>query len=134
MDAALYLRNPFFNVPIYHLIQQQDGFTQPLDLKAIASERARIEVYDEDDQLVFIDHNGDGDLLDPGDLLLSDKNGDGFGDLNITRAGARCTRFLVQVTPDGNLPKEGLTIRYQTRDASGVWNESSRDLITPGPK
>lgn len=131
IDAGLFIENPFFNVPIYHLVQRTSGFEQPVDLKIIASQQARIEVYDENNQLVFVDANGDGDLLDSGDLLVIDQNSDGTGDLNVTRQGARSSRFFVQVSPAAKLSKEGLTLSYQNRDEAGRWQETSRDSILP---
>ena len=129
VDAGLYTYNPFYSVPIYHLVQSRTPLTKPVDLKVVASQEARIEVYDEGNELVFVDQNGDGDLLDRGDVLVSDANWDGHGDLNVTRENARSTVFYLQVTPRGELSKEGLSLHLQSRGQTGKWEDVSRDLI-----
>ncbi|MFT6242569.1 MAG: TPR repeat protein [Akkermansiaceae bacterium] len=131
VDAGLYSHNPFYSIPIYHLIQSKVGFLNPVDLKITASHGARIEVYDEKSQLVFVDQNGDGNLFDQGDLLVLDENSDGHGDLKVDRTDARSTLFLIQVTPKENLPDDGLTVHVRDRGPTGRWEEAARDLILP---
>lgn len=131
VDAGLYSHNPFYSIPIYHLIQSKEGFLNPVDLKITASHGARIEVYDEKSQLVLVDQNGDGDLFDQGDLLVLDENSDGHGDLKVERKDARSTLFLIQVTPKEILPDDGLTVHLRDRGESGRWEEAARDLILP---
>lgn len=132
VDAGVYVDNPFYSVPIYHLIQSQIPLSRPIDLKVMASQAARIEAYNERNELVFVDHNGNGSLNDPGDILASDANADGHGDLMVDREGARTTVFYLLITPKEALPNEGLELHVQDRDDPGQWKTVSRDLLLPG--
>lgn len=134
VDASVYQENPFYNVPIFHLVQSQNGFDEPIDLRIVASQDARIEVYDEESELVLIDGNGDGDLNDPGDLLVIDENSDGYGDLNVSREGARSSRFFMLITPAKKLSEEGVSVSLQNRKQGGRWEEVLLDRILPRAK
>ena len=128
IDAGVYSENPFHAVPIYHCVQSKAGLKGAMDLRVIASQEARIELYDESEQLVFVDHNGNGQFDDAGDILALDGDRNGFPDITIDEDEDRSSRFVMLIYP-GKVQKEGLELALSYRDETGEWVEVSRDRI-----
>ncbi len=129
VDAGDYADNPFYLVPIFHLLQYRDadGFHRAFDIKVKSSEPARIELYDGDDQLVFVDANGDGDFDDEGDIVMNDLNLNHQPDLKIDSEESE-HRFVVFVKALNQIPAEGLEINIMGRE-EGKWEVFAQDRI-----
>jgi len=69
VDAAHLIDNPFYLVPVYHQLSARGIESALIALRAIASEPTRIEAYNIDGSLIFVDAEGNGSLADPGDLI-----------------------------------------------------------------
>ena len=128
-DASEYLDNPFYLFPIYHLIQYQDDFEQALDVRLIASQPTRVELYDHNDTLVMVDAAGDGALDSKGDLVSMDFNGNGLPDLRL-EPKAKELRFRLFVQPLQTIPAEGLVLELQIRQ-QGKWFTCATDRLLP---
>ena len=126
-DAAEYMDNPFYLIPIYHLLQYQDTFARAADLRVVASLPARVELYNEKDELVFVDAQGDGLFTVEGDMVSQDLNRNGFGDLEL-KADAKETRFRMFVRPLKVEPGKEITFDLQLFEA-GKWTTFSSDRL-----
>lgn len=130
-DAGEYLNNPFYMIPVHHLLQYQDAFAQVADFRVVASAPARIEFYDSDDELVFVDANGDGKFESEGDIISKDLNRNGWGDITLKEA-AKEMRFRLFVHPKDPKAVEGLSLDLQLFQ-QGQWVTHSTDrLLFPG--
>ena len=129
-DASEYLDNPFYLIPVYHLIQYQDDFEQAVDFRVVASQPARVEMYDEGERLVFVDAEGDGAFAAAGDSIGQDMNRNGDPDLRL-QASAKERRFMLFVRPHGKLEKDGLSLDIQVK-VQGEWRTYSTDRIVAG--
>jgi tetratricopeptide (TPR) repeat protein len=67
-------QNPFYLVPLYQsLVRAHEEGTERVAFRIVCSHPTRVEVYRETDQrLLYVDNNGDGDLLGSGDVLFGD--------------------------------------------------------------
>jgi tetratricopeptide (TPR) repeat protein len=126
-DAGEYMDNPFYLIPIYHLLQYQDTFARAADLRVVASLPARVELYNQKDELVFVDAEGDGAFTSDGDLVSQDLNRNGSGDLELM-ADVRELRFRVFARPLKIEPGKELTLDLQIFEA-GEWTTFSSDRI-----
>lgn len=127
IEAGEYKGNPFYSVPIHHQFVRSDSSDAPADFRITASAPARIEMYDEADQPVFVDVRGDGSLKDTSDVLYADRNSDGAGDIASKEGEAA---FRLQVYPAGAIAPEGLTLKIESK-VDGAWVAVSEDRIMP---
>jgi tetratricopeptide (TPR) repeat protein len=126
-DAGEYLDNPFYLVPIYHLLQYKDAFEQVADLRVIASKTTRIELYDQNDELVFVDADGDGAFTSEGDIVSKDLNRNGAGDL-VLENSAKESRLRLFVRPKELIPGSELSLDVQLFK-QGDWISYATDRI-----
>ncbi len=126
-DAGEYLDNPFYLIPIYHLLQYKDAFSQVADVRVIASQPTRIELYDQDDDLVLVDADGDGAFTSGGDMISKDLNRNGAGDF-VLDAAAREKRFRLFVRPAEVVPGGEISLDLQFFQ-KGEWVTHSTDRI-----
>lgn len=126
-DAAEYMDNPFYLIPIYHLLQYQDTFARAADVRVVGSQPARVELYNEKDELVSVDANGDGAFTIDGDMVSQDLNRNGFGDLEL-KADVKETRFRMFVRPLKIEPGKEITFDLQLFEA-GQWTTFSSDRL-----
>ncbi|MEK7951922.1 hypothetical protein [Luteolibacter soli] len=127
VEAGEYRGNPFYSVPIHHHFVRADSSDAPADFRITASAPARVEMYDEEDQPVFVDVRGDGSLTGTSDVLYADRNSDGAGDVTSKEGEAS---FRLQVYPDGVIAPEGLTLKIESK-VDGAWVAVSEDRIMP---
>jgi tetratricopeptide (TPR) repeat protein len=126
-DAAEYLDNPFYMIPFYHLLQYRDAFARAVDFRVVASAPARIEFYDADDRLAWVDADGDGAFVSTGDIISQDMNRNGWGDITLN-PDARETRFRMFVHPAAVVPGGELNLEIQMRD-QGEWITHATDRL-----
>jgi hypothetical protein len=126
-DAGEYLDNPFYLIPIYHLLQYKDAFAQVADVRVVASRPTRIELYDQNDELVLVDADGDGTFRSEGDMISKDLNRNGAGDM-VLEATAKERRFRLFVRPAEALPGGELSLDIQLFQ-QGEWVTHSTDRI-----
>lgn len=132
-DAAQYLDNPFYLIPIYHLLQYKDAFAQVADVRVSASAPTRIELYDQNDELIFVDADGDGEFSSEGDMISKDVNRNSRGDLTL-EASRQEMRFRLFVRPADVKPGQELSLDLQLLQ-QGEWVTHSTDrLIFPNGK
>jgi len=126
-DAGEYLDNPFYLIPVYHLLQYKDAFAEVADIRVVASAPARVELYDQDDELVFVDVDGDGSFVSEGDMISKDLNRNSLGDLTLDAAKQemRFRLFVRPVTVDHQKP---LSLDLQLLQ-QGEWVTHSTDRI-----
>ncbi len=126
-DAGEYLENPFYMIPVNHLLQYKDTFAQVADFRVIASAPARIELYDPNDELVFVDADGDGKFISEGDIISKDLNRNGYGDMALV-ATEKEMRFRLFVHPSNPKATEDLSLDLQLF-RQGVWVTHSTDRL-----
>lgn len=126
-DAGEYLDNPFYLIPIYHLLQYKDAFAQAADVRVIASKPSRIELYDQDDELVLVDADGDGAFTSEGDMISKDLNRNGAADF-VLDATAKERRFRLFVRPVEVVPGGEISLDLQLFQ-QGEWVTHSTDRI-----
>ncbi|MCP5537626.1 MAG: hypothetical protein H7A51_15510 [Akkermansiaceae bacterium] len=127
VDAGEYLDNPFYLIPFYHLLQYRDSFPQAMDMRIVASQPTRIEVYDQHDRIVCVDATGDGDFSGSGDMTMQDFNRNRLPDLKLADSGNE-QRFRAFIRPANEIPKEGITLSLQIREG-GKWVKISEDRL-----
>lgn len=127
IDVGNYQLNEFYGVPIFHHFHQSSGIEIP-DFRVKTSESVRIEAYDSQDQLLFIDANGNGSFLDPGDIINHDADKSGYPDLPIQNGEAI---FRLQVYPRGAPSKEGIKVAIEVKDGDDWTPMSVNHLSFP---
>ncbi len=100
IDAHEYRDNPFYLVPIHHMVQRIDADAEEtIDFTIEASSPMRIESYDAlTGELLAVDANGDGDFLDQGDQIMVDDNRNSWPDL-VFEAEQRLASLVMYVQP-----------------------------------
>jgi hypothetical protein len=130
IDAHAYSSNPFYLIPIHHMIQRStsDG-TEVVDITVEASSPMRIEMYlAATGTLVSVDANGDGDFLDRGDYIGIDENGNNWPDFTF-EDGQNLTSLVMYVKPIGNPATQALQELTIKRMENGVWQIDAVDVI-----
>ncbi len=109
IDAHAVKANPFYLVPIRHMIQRAGNDTERdrVDFKISASKPMRIEVYDQSGtKLICVDSNGDGDFQDKGDIIHRDLNGNQLPDITLEE-GEGLASLVMYVGSGGSGPEVG---------------------------
>jgi hypothetical protein len=136
---------PGWPVPLYHEINQRAGGVRVEDLSFMASEPCRLEVFDGDarsvagfpsTRLLAVDEEGDGQFRGPGDVVLSDENGDGMPDVLV---GDRSRSLEVWAWPLRGGSGEPVTVAARLRRearSGGGWRTDVESGIRPavGPR
>lgn len=125
IDAGNYQLNEFYGVPIHHHFHKT-GNDPDLDFRVKTSMAARVEGYDTDDKLLFVDANGNGSFLDPGDLINLDEDASGYPDLPLQKDEAL---FRLQVYPKGAPTEEGIEVSIEGKDGKN-WIVMSIDHLS----
>lgn len=128
IDAHEIKSNPFYLVPIHHMIQRQNaGEAEVVDITVQTSPPMRIEAYhDSTGQLLYIDANGDGDFEDKGDLVVSDANRNNWPDL-LFDADQHLASIVLYVKPETDQKTEQeLTVKLLD---NGTWRIDAIDVI-----
>ena len=131
IDAALIRDNPFYLISTFHHLSNADPETQKeVGLRAVASQPTRIEAYDENGILLFIDAQGNGSFDDPGDLLATKHLLSSYPVLILSEKDRRI-EFLYQ--PHKNDFKQITQIEIQRleRSTSRIWKTDVIDIIKP---
>lgn len=130
-DASEYLDNPFYLIPIYHLLQFKGDYDQAVDFRIQSTQPARVEMYDQGEQLIFVDAEGDGQFTTVGDLIGQDMNRNGEPDLRLA-AKENERRFMLLIRPLSPLKGKDLELKIQVK-IQGVWETHSTDRIIANP-
>ena len=128
IDAHEIQSNPFYLVPIHHMIQRKEkGKAEWVDLTVEASSPMRIEAYDElTGKLLYIDANGDGDFEDEGDLVTSDANRNNWPDI-LFGANQHLASVVLYVKPEaGQKEEQELTVKLLDNE---TWRIDAVDVI-----
>ncbi|MGZ0657531.1 hypothetical protein ACWPKS_18180 [Coraliomargarita sp. W4R72] len=112
-NAAHIRENPFYLVPTFHQIENRSETEQAVALRAIASRPTRIEAYDQEGTLLFVDANGNGWLGDSGDLVKAQKINELSPVLEVSAAG---TRLELLYQPIDRKSADPVEIQIQTKD------------------
>jgi hypothetical protein len=128
VDAAEYGDDPFFLIPIYHHLQCKSN--APVNLRVVASQPCRVEMYDEAGALQMVDAEGNGSLAESGDWLGMDRDRNLAAEaLPDTATGE--TRFLLQLDPKDWKGKDPLRIRVEWL-VDGKWYLAAENQIVSG--
>lgn len=129
IDAHAIRENPFYLIPIHHMIQRHDvGETERVDLTVKASATMRIELYNaETGELIFIDANGDGDFQDAGDFIGVDKNRNNWPDITF-EADQKRISLVMYIKPAAHVKKIETELTINVLDHN-EWRVDAVDLI-----
>jgi hypothetical protein len=130
IDAHEMVQNPFYLIPIRHMIQQASTeHRTEVDVSIQASQPMRIEIYNErTGKLVAIDANGDGDFEDTGDLISTDQNRNNWPDIAFEPGETRSSMTLY-VRPLGrNAAQQETELTVQLL-VDGKWQTDAIDTI-----
>lgn len=134
INASRVTDSPFYLVPIFHSLQRQSVEIDPItNFRFVASSPMRVEVYDSaSGQLVYIDANGDGDLLDSGDQLAHDADRNGEPDV-VFEADALTADLEVHfhTPPTTSTKRIELSLEMKVGDS---WEPQSINQIDVSPK
>ncbi|MEI7850449.1 MAG: hypothetical protein WCH86_01295 [Kiritimatiellales bacterium] len=133
IDAHAFQDNPFYLIPIHHMIQRLDAEQQQtVDFSVRSSTPMRIETYDAvSGKLISIDANGDGDFLDQGDQIIGDANRNSWPDL-VFEPGQRLASLVMYIQPVGSTTGDKeLTVSICVQDK---WQTDAIDVITPASR
>ena len=127
IDAHELNDNPYYLIPIRHMIQRRDNQRrQSVDFSIEASALTRIEAYDaRTGRLLAIDADGDGDFLGRGDLVAVDSNRNNLPDVEFEKGQSNASIILYVKPDDGNTHTE-LSIRLLE---NGTWRTDAIDTI-----
>ena len=128
IDAAEYGDDPFFLIPVHHHLQSKSK--DPVNLRVVASQPCRVEMYDKQGALQMVDAEGDGSLADNGDWLGLDRDRNLAAEV-LPDAATGETRFLLQLDPKDWDGKEPLSIRVEWL-VDGKWYLAAEDQIVSG--
>lgn len=130
IDAHEIQNNPFYLIPIHHMVQRIDTTQQQVvDFSVQASLPMRIESYNgATGKLLSVDANGDGDFQDRGDLIVGDDNRNSWPDL-VFEKNQKLSSLVMYVQPgEPTTADTELTIRIQVNDE---WQTDAIDVIKP---
>ncbi len=130
IDAHELQENPFYLIPIHHMLQRTDTEGSAIvDYTIEASSPMRIESYDAfTGELLAVDANGDGDFLDEGDQIVGDDNRNSWPDL-VFDENQHLASLVMYVKPTQAMTTDTeLTVSIRVNDA---WQVDSIDVIKP---
>lgn len=128
IDAAEYSDDPFFLIPVHHHLQSKSK--DPVNLRVVASQPCRVEMYDEAGALQMVDAEGNGSLADSADWLGMDRDRNLAAEVLPDTATGE-TRFLLQLDPKDWKGEEPLRIRVEWL-VDGKWVLAAEDQIVSG--
>ena len=129
IEAQQIEHNPFYLIPVFHHLMSADsGTVATVGLRTRASVPTRVEAYDEQGNLLFIDAEGNGSFSDPGDLLAT-RDVHGMTPMLTIENGQRLIELRYQ--PHNPLTAEPVEIEIQRSEDSGTgtWETDVVDQI-----
>ncbi len=127
LQAGVYQSNPFYGTPIHLSYVAKDGSAASPPIRFLASQTARVEIYQLDGTPLAIDGQGNGSLSNPGDQLFA--KSDGAGNLLLPIVGGR-SALQVIVYPFSPISDEGLQLNVEVF-GGGKWSLHSSNRIAP---
>jgi hypothetical protein len=127
IDAHEVRSNPFYLIPIHHMVQRLDAAqTAIIDFSIEASAPTRIETYAANGVLLATDANGDGDFLDAGDFIAADANRNSWPDLPFEDSRP-ATSLIMYIKP---LSKSQGDIELSVKLLKkGTWQTDAIDIV-----
>lgn len=131
VDAHEIDSNPFYLIPVRHMLQRTTAEQEDVvDLSIMASSPMRIEIYEEESgKLLAVDANGNGDFMDKGDLIASDRDRNNWPDISFAKGKGRAAMVLYVRPLDDGFRETELTIQLRV---DGEWQTDAIDLIRTG--
>ena len=132
IDAHAIRENPFYLIPIHHMIQRPDTpMSETLDFSISSSIPIRIETYDaQTDELIAVDANGDGDFKDTGDFIGVDANRNNWPDIGF-EAAQTLTSVVLYIRPYDNIKATSTELTVKVLD-QGHWRTDAVDSVEFG--
>jgi hypothetical protein len=128
IDAAEYEDDPYFLIPVYHHLQSKSKGL--VNLRVVASQPCRVEMYDQEGVLQLVDAQGNGSLADGGDWLGADQDRNLAAEITPNpETGETC--FLLLLDPKDWNGKQPIQIRVEWL-MNGKWYPAAEDQIIPG--
>jgi TPR repeat protein len=129
IDAAQLRNNAFALAPVFHHLASGGSGPARAAIRVVASEPTRIEGFSSDGALLFVDAQGNGSFLDPGDLVATDDS-DGLFPLLSTDSDYR---FALRYRPLAEETNERVELHIQTRPpgATADWKTDATDWLEP---
>jgi hypothetical protein len=128
IDAAEYVDDPFFLIPIHHHLQSK--IKGMVNLRVVTSQPCRVELYDGEGALQMVDAQGNGSLADAGDWLGLDSDRNLAAEVLPDPATGEA-RFLLHLDPKDWNGAEPLRIRVEWL-VNGEWFLAAEDRIIAG--
>jgi tetratricopeptide (TPR) repeat protein len=128
IDAAEYVDDPFFLIPIHHHLQSKTKGM--VNLRVVTSQPCRVELYDGEGALQMVDAQGNGSLADAGDWLGLDSDRNLAAEVLPDPATGEA-RFLLHLDPKDWNGAEPLRIRVEWL-VNGEWFLAAEDRIIAG--
>lgn len=128
IDAGEYEDDPFFLIPIHHHLQSKGK--EPVNIRVVASEPSRVELYDAQGVLQMVDSEANGSLAEAGDWLGMDRDRNLAPEL-LPDPESKETIFLLQIDPKDWKGSEPLRIRVEWL-VDGKWFLAAEDQIVSG--
>lgn len=140
VNAGAFQWRPLAGVPFYHEINHRGGGVKTEDLLFQANLPCRLEIFDADTgshplvdagELLAVDAEGDGDFSGPADRVISDHNRDGQPDVLIGDRSRSLEIFAWPLVP--LLPGEELIISASLRrpDEPHAWRRDAENSVRP---
>jgi hypothetical protein len=129
-NASRLQKNPFYLVPVYQsLVRKQTGEAEEAYFRIVCNSPTRVEVYRESDQqLIYVDNNGDGDLDDSGDILFADENKNNLPEVAFA-PGEDLLGLVIYLLPPAE-QKETIEIEVSLLQ-DGAWAPQTVHLLEP---
>jgi hypothetical protein len=129
IDAHVVQSNPFYLIPIHHMIQRRDaGSAETIDFKIQSTHRMRIEAYAaRSGKLLATDANGDGDFMDIGDFIASDENRNSWPDIAFSenQSAVSLVLYVKPLEPNAHGDEELTVLLLQNNE----WRTDAVDVI-----
>ncbi|GEM_PF-4401217 len=136
VDAGQYKANPYYSIPIHHLLQSRATVSEGeegediIDFQILSSQPTRIEVYDAENNLVMVDAQGDGKYDLQGDVIVQDANANSLPDIAVPLPLGE-SRFVIYLQPNEPIAEDGITLTLKIKDTHGKWITLSEDNLLP---
>lgn len=129
VDAAHIKDNPFYLIPVFHHISSRSPLNKTIALRTVASEPTRIECYNAEGRLLFVDAEGNGSFADPGDLVATELVQDMHPAIEVARED-RLIELRYQPLESGGASR--IDIRIETREdgaEDAIWETNVIDWL-----
>lgn len=137
IDAAEILSNPYYWIPVFHNLDAIVGAedSESIVLRAQASQPTRIEVYDSDGNLLFVDATGNGSFDESGDIIRTDRVFDGYPVFKLDQPNQRLEFLYQKLDSDTSEPVRIEIQRANITDEPNLeWGTDVEDHIRYKPR